>query len=126
MECEKMIKIAIIYFVVVMLGTLVAFTTELLKEDKEAELTVKRVILLIMGFGLIFFMIFTATKWAESIKDSKTYIEILKTTLINGFYFINSIFLGTAISRKMVKIKRELYIIRLEQFLKEKQEENFE
>lgn len=122
-----MIKIAIIYFVVVMLGTfLVAFTTELLKEDKEAELTVKRVILLIMGFGLIFFMIFTATKWAESVRDSKTYIEILKTTLINGFYFINSIFLGTAISRKMVKIKRELYSIRLERFLKEKQEENFE
>lgn len=121
-----MIKIAIIYFIFVMLGTLVAFTTDSLKEDKETKLTIKRVILLIMGFGLIFFMIFTAIKWIESIKDSKTYIEILKTTLINGFYFINSIFLGTEILRKMVKIKRELYIIRLEQFLKKKQEEKFE
>lgn len=121
-----MIKIAIIYFVIVMLMTLLAYIVDLYNDDKKFELLMKRVILLIMGFGLISFMIFTATKWAESIKDSKTYIEILKTTLINGFYFINSIFLGTAISRKMVKIKRELYSIRLEHFLKEKQEENFE
>ena len=121
-----MIKIAIIYFIVVMLGTLVAFTTDLLKEDKEAELTVKRVILQIMGWGIIFFMFLITKTWAKEIRSATTYMEIFKTTLINGFYFVISIFLGSTISRKMVKIKRELYSIRLEQFLKEKQEENFE
>ena len=121
-----MIKIAIIYFVVVMLGTLVAYIIDLYNDDKEFELLMKRIILQIMGWGIIFFMFLITKTWAREIRSATTYMEIFKTTLINGFYFINSIFLGTAISRKMVKIKRELYIIRLEQFLKEKQEENFE
>lgn len=121
-----MIKIAIIYFVVVMLGTLVAFTTDLLKEDKEAELTIKRVILQIMGWGIIFFMFLITKTWAKEVRSATTYMEIFKTTLINGFYFIISIFLGSAISQKMKETREKLYNIRLEELFENEKGENFE
>lgn len=121
-----MIKILIIYFIVVIFTTLAAYLIDLYNNDEEMQLTIKRMILLIMGYVLLFFLLATIKIWVETIRNATTYIEILKTTLINGFYFINSIFLGSSISRKMLEIKEELYKIKLEKFLREKQEENFE
>ena len=118
-----MIKIVIIYFIVVMFTTLVACLIDLYNNDEEMQLTIKRVILLIIGYVLLFFLLVTIKIWVETIRNATTYIEILKTTLINGFYFINSILLGSAISRKMLEIKEELYNIKLKQTLREKQEE---
>ena len=121
-----MIKIVIIYFIVVMFTTLVAYLIDLYNNDEEMQLTIKRVILLIMGYVLLFFLLVTIKIWVETIRNAIAYIEILKTTLINGFYFINSILLGSAISRKMLEIKEELYNIKLKKILRKKQEENFE
>lgn len=53
-------------------------------------------------------------------------MEIFKTTLINGFYFIISIFLGSTISRKMEETREKLYNIRLEKLFENEKGENFE
>lgn len=126
MECEKMIKIAIIYFIVVMLMTLLAYIIDLYNDDKEFELLTKRVILLIMGWGIIFLMFLITKTWAKEVRSATTYMEIFKTTLINGFYFIISIFLGSTISRKMEETREKLYNIRLEKLFENEKGENFE
>lgn len=118
-----MIKILIIYFIVVIFTTLVAYLIDLYNNDEEMQLIIKRVILLIMGYVLLFFLLATIKIWVETIRNAITYMEIVKTTLINGFYFINSILLGSSISRKMLEIKEELYNIKLKKFLREKKEE---
>ena len=118
-----MIKILIIYFIVVIFTTLVAYLIDLYNNDEEMQLTIKRVILLIMGYVLSFFLLAIIKKWVETIRNAITYMEIVKTTLINGFYFINSILLGSSISRKMLEIKEELYNVKLKKFLREKKEE---
>ena len=121
-----MIKILIIYFVIVMLVTLLAYIIDLYNDDKEFELLMKRVILQIMGWGIIFFMFLITKIWAKEIRSATTYMEILKTTLINGFYFIISIFLGSAISQKMKETREKLYNIRLEKIFENEKGEKFE
>nr|DAP89176.1 MAG TPA: hypothetical protein [Caudoviricetes sp.] len=121
-----MIKIAIIYFIVVMLMTLLAYIIDLYNDDKEFELLTKRVILLIMGWGIIFLMFLITKTWAKEVRSATTYMEIFKTTLINGFYFIISIFLGSTISRKMEETREKLYNIRLEKLFENEKGENFE
>jgi hypothetical protein len=121
-----MIKIAIIYFIVVIFTTLLAYTIDLYNNDKEFELLTKRVILQIMGWGIIFFMFLITKTWAKEIRNAITYMEIFKTTLINGFYFVISIFLGSAISQKMKETREKLYNIRLEELFENEKGENFE
>lgn len=53
-------------------------------------------------------------------------MEIFKTTLINGFYFVISTFLGSTISRKMKETREKLYNIRLEELFENEKGENFE
>ena len=121
-----MIKILIIYFIVVIFTTLLAYIIDLYNDNKEFELLMKRVILQIMGWGIIFFMFLITKTWAKEIRSATTYMEILKTTLINGFYFIISIFLGSAISQKMKETRKKLYNIRLEELFENEKGENFE
>ena len=121
-----MIKILIIYFIVVIFTTLLAYIIDLYNDNKEFELLTKRVILLIMGWVIIFFMFLTTKTWAKEIRISTPYMEIFKTTLINGFYFVILNFLGSTISRKMKETREKLYNIRLEKFFENEKEENFE
>lgn len=121
-----MIKILIIYFVIVMLTTLLAYIIDLYNDDKEFELLMKRVIFQIMGWGIIFFMFLITKTWAKEIRSATTYMEIFKTTLINGFYFVISTFLGSTISRKMKETREKLYNIRLEELFENEKGENFE
>lgn len=121
-----MIKILIIYFIVVIFTTLVAYLIDLYNDDKEFELLMKRVILQIMGWGIIFFMFLTTKTWVKEIRNATTYMEIFKTTLINGFYFIISTFLGSEISRKTKETREKFYNIRLEKLFENEEEEKFE
>lgn len=113
-----MIKIVMIYFFGVILTTLAAYIVDLCNEDEEIEWTVKRIINLIFGVIVFFLMIVVIRNWTLEVKKATTFLEIIKTTLINTVYFLLLTVFGNAISKKMTKIKARLYTARLKKLFK--------
>ena len=118
-----MIKIVMIYFFGVILITLAAYIADLCNEDEEIEWTVKRIINLIFGVIVFFLMIVVIRNWTLEVKKATTFLEIIKTTLINTVYFLLLTVFGNAVSKNMTKIKTGLTIARLKKIWSEKKEE---
>ena len=113
-----MIKIVMIYFVGGILTTLAAYIADLCNEDEEIEWTVKRIINLIFGVIVFFLMIVVIRNWTLEVKKATTFIEIIKTTLINIVYFLLLTVFGNAVAKNMTKIKARLYTARLKKLFK--------
>ena len=113
-----MIKIVIIYFFGVILTTLAAYIADLCNEDEEIEWTVKRIINLIFGVIVFFLMIVVIRNWTLEVKKATTFLEIIKTTLINIVYFLMLTVFGNAVAKNMTKIKARLYTARLKKLFK--------
>ena len=115
-----MIKIVMIYFFGVILTTFAAYIADLCNEDEEIEWTVKRIINLIFGVIVFFLMIVVIRNWTLEVKKATTFLEIIKTTLINTVYFLLLTVFGNAVSKNMTKIKTGLTIARLKKIWREK------
>lgn len=113
-----MIKIVMIYFFGVILTTFVAYIADLCNEDEEIEWTVKRIINLIFGVIVFFLMIVVIRNWTLEVKKATTFLEIIKTTLINIVYFLLLTVFGNAVAKNMTKIKARLYTARLKKLFK--------
>lgn len=118
-----MIKIVMIYFFGVILTTLAAYIVYLCNEDEEIEWTVKRIINLIFGVIVFFLMIVVIRNWTLEVKKATTFLEIIKTTLINTVYFLLLTVFGNVVSKNMTKIKTGLTIARLRKIWRENEEE---
>ena len=118
-----MIKIVMIYFFGVILTTFAAYIADLCNEDEEIEWTVNRIINLIFGVIVFFLMIVVIRNWTLEVKKATTFLEIIKTTLINTVYFLLLTVFGNAVSKNMTKIKTGLTIARLKKIWREKKEE---
>ena len=118
-----MMKIVMIYFFGVILTTLAAYIVDLCNEDEEIEWTVKRIINLIFGVIVFFLMIVVIRNWTLEVKKATTFLEIIKTTLINTVYFLLLTVFGNTVSKNMTKIKTGLTIARLRKIWREKEEE---
>lgn len=118
-----MIKIVMIYFFGVILTTLAAYIADLCNEDEKIEWTVKRIINLIFGVIVFFLMIVVIRNWTLEVKKATTFLEIIKTTLINTVYFLLLTVFGNAVSKNMNKIKAGLTIARLRKIWRENEEE---
>lgn len=118
-----MIKIVFIYFIGVIFTTLAAYIADLCNEDEEIEWTVKRIINLIFGVIVFFLMIVVIRNWTLEVKKATTFLEIIKTTLINTVYFLLLTVFGNTVSKNMTKIKTGLTIARLRKIWREKEEE---
>ena len=115
---ESVIKIVMIYFIGVILTTLAAYIADLCNEDEEIEWTVKRIINLIFGVIVFFLMIVVIRNWTLEVKKATTFLEIIKTTLINIVYFLLLTVFGNAVAKNMTKIKARLYTARLKKLFK--------
>ena len=113
-----MIKIVMIYFFGVILITLAAYIADLCNEDEEIEWTVKRIINLIFGVIVFFLMIVVIRNWTLEVKKATTFLEIIKTTLINTVYFLLLTVFGNVVAKNMTKIKARLYTARLKKLFK--------
>ena len=118
-----MIKIVFIYFIGVIFTTLAAYIADLCNADEEIEWTVKRIINLIFGVIVFFLMIVVIRNWTLEVKKATTFLEIIKTTLINTVYFLLLTVFGNTVSKNMTKIKTGLTIARLRKIWREKEEE---
>lgn len=118
-----MIKIVMIYFFGVILTTFAAYIADLCNEDEEMELKFKRVINLIFSGLILFLMAVVIKNWAMEVKNAATFLEIIKTTLINTVYFLLLTVFGNTVSKNMTKIKTGLTIARLRKIWREKEEE---
>ena len=122
-----MIKIVMIYFFGVILTTLAAYIVDLCNEDEEMELKFKRVINLIFSGLILFLMAVVIKNWAMEVKNAATYLEILKTTLINSVFFLLLVAFGNIVVENTKRIRKNLFnlIIRKqwEKYQEEKQEE---
>jgi hypothetical protein len=122
-----MLKIVFIYFIGVIFTTLAAYAVDLCNEDKEMELKFKRVINLIFSGLILFLMAVIIKNWAMEVKNAATYLEILKTTLINDVFFLLLVAFGNIVVENTKRIRKNLFNLKIrkqwEKYQEEKQEE---